>query len=98
MDEPLNDQLSKRPSLVASVILEGSKVFPHRKGEGNKNKARKAGAPKEKLMALRGQTSIYTSQPHLVPFTKSDMNVYTDGHTKSWASLRKLALCLEFFL
>lgn len=78
------------------MILEGSEVFPHRKKEGNKN--RKAGAPKEKLMPLRGQTSIYTSQLHLVPFTKPDMNIHTDAHTKSWASLRKLALCLEFFL
>lgn len=52
-------------------------VFPHREKEGNKNKARKAGTPKEKLMPLRGQTSIYTSQPYLVPFTKPDMNIHT---------------------
>lgn len=80
------------------MILEGSKVFPHRKKESNKNKIGKSGAPKGKLMPLRGQTSIYTSQPHLVPFTKLDMNMHTDAHTKSWASLRKLTLCLEFFL
>lgn len=37
------------PWLPVWFFLEGSKVFPHRKKEGKKNKARKAGTLKEKL-------------------------------------------------
>lgn len=48
----LSDQLGKRGSLAASVVLEGSEVFPHRRKEGNKNKARKVGTPKDKSVPL----------------------------------------------
>lgn len=44
----LSDQPGKWGSLAASVVLEGSEVFPHRRQEGNKNKARKVGTPKDK--------------------------------------------------
>lgn len=51
------------PCLPAWFFLEGSKVFPHRKKEGTKNKARKAGTPEEGLMPLRGQMSTPPANP-----------------------------------